>query len=193
MKKIGVLALQGAVSEHIEILERCGVTPIEIKKTVQIADIDGLIIPGGESSTIGNLMNEYSFFEKIREFAYKGKPIYGTCAGLILMSKNIIGENRKTISIMDIEVRRNAFGRQIDSMEVDIEIPKLGNKEFPAVFIRAPIIEKVGKQVEILAEIDDRIVMAQQENLLVSAFHPELSNDDRIHRYFLNLVNKRWR
>ncbi len=193
MKKIGVLALQGAVSEHIEILERCGVTPIEIKKTVQIADIDGLIIPGGESSTIGNLMNEYSFFEKIREFAYKGKPIYGTCAGLILMSKNIIGENRKTISIMDIEVRRNAFGRQIDSMEIDIEIPKLGNKKFPAVFIRAPIIEKVGKQVEILAEIDDRIVMAQQENLLVSAFHPELSNDDRIHRYFLNLVNKRWR
>jgi len=109
------------------------------------------------------------------------------------MSKNIIGENKKTISIIDIEVRRNAFGRQIDSMEIDIEIPKLGNKKFPAVFIRAPIIEKIGKQVEILAEIDDRIVMAQQKNLLVSAFHPELSNDDRIHRYFLNLVNKRWR
>jgi len=193
LKKIGVLALQGAVSEHTEILERCGVIPIEIKKPGQIDDIDGLIIPGGESSTIGNLMNEYSFFEKIREFASKGKPIYGTCAGLILMSKNIIGENKKTISIIDIEVRRNAFGRQIDSMEIDIEIPKLGNKKFPAVFIRAPIIEKIGKQVEILAEIDDRIVMAQQKNLLVSAFHPELSNDDRVHRYFLNLVNKRWR
>jgi len=189
---IGVIDLQGAVSEHTKILERCGVIPVKIKKTVQIDDIDGLIIPGGESSTIGQLMKEYGFFEKIREFASSAKPIYGTCAGLILMSKNVIGEKRKMLSIMDIEVRRNAFGRQIDSMEIDIKIPKLGNKEFPAVFIRAPIIEKIGKQVEILAEIDDRIVMAQQENLLVSAFHPELSNDDRIHQYFLNLVNKRW-
>ena len=192
MINIGVIDLQGAVSEHTKILERCGVIPVKIKKTVQIDDIDGLIIPGGESSTIGQLMKEYGFFEKIREFASSAKPIYGTCAGLILMSKNVIGEKRKMLSIMDIEVRRNAFGRQIDSMEIDIKIPKLGNKEFPAVFIRAPIIEKIGKQVEILAEIDDRIVMAQQENLLVSAFHPELSNDDRIHQYFLNLVNKRW-
>ena len=138
-------------------------------------------------------MSEYGFFAKIRKFATMGKPIYGTCAGLILMSKKVIDGNIETISVMDMEVKRNAFGRQIDSMEVDIKIPKISDKEFPAIFIRAPIIENIGKQIEILAEVDNYIVMAQQKNLLVSAFHPELSNDNRIHQYFLNLLDKKWR
>lgn len=193
MVKIGVLALQGAVSEHIEILKNCGVKAVQVKKADKIDDLDGLIIPGGESTTISRLMSEYGFFAKIRKFATMGKPIYGTCAGLILMSKKVIDGNIETISVMDMEVRRNAFGRQIDSMEVDIKIPKISDKEFPAIFIRAPIIENIGKQIEILAEVDNYIVMAQQKNLLVSAFHPELSNDNRIHQYFLNLLDKKWR
>jgi 5'-phosphate synthase pdxT subunit len=191
--KIGVLALQGAVREHIQMLKNCGATPIEIKRINEFDDIDGLIIPGGESTTISKLVVEYGFFDKIREFANLGKPVYGTCAGLILMSKRVIGEDIRTLSIMDIEVRRNALGRQIDSMEVGLKIPKLGEKEFPAIFIRAPIIENIGEQVEILAKVDGKTVMVQKKNLLVSSFHPELSDDNRIHNYFLNLVDKNWR
>lgn len=190
MIKIGVLALQGAVREHIQMLKNCGAIPIEIKRIKQVDDIDGLIIPGGESTTIGKLIVDYGFFDKIKEFANLGKPVYGTCAGLILMSKRVIGESIKTLNIMDIEVRRNAFGRQIDSMEVGLKIPKLGEKEYPAIFIRAPIIENIGEQVETLAKVDGKIVMVQKKNLLVSSFHPELSDDNRIHNYFLNLVDK---
>lgn len=190
MIKIGVLALQGAVREHIQMIKNCGATPIEIKRIKQLDEIDGLIIPGGESTTISKLMVEYGFLDKVREFANMGKLVYGTCAGLILMSKRVIDEDIRTLNIMDIEVRRNAFGRQINSMEVGLKIPKLGKKEFPAIFIRAPIIENIGEHVEILAKVDEKIVMVQNKNQLVSSFHPELSDDNRIHNYFLNLVDK---
>lgn len=190
MIKIGVLALQGAVREHIQMIKNCGATPIEIKRIKQLDEIDGLIIPGGESTTISKLMVEYGFLDKVREFANMGKLVYGTCAGLILMSKRVIDEDIRTLNIMDIEVRRNAFGRQINSMEVGLKIPKLGKKEFPAIFIRAPIIENIGEHVEILAKVDEKIVMVQNKNQLVSSFHPELSDDNRIHNYFLKLVDK---
>jgi 5'-phosphate synthase pdxT subunit len=194
--KIGVLALQGAFTEHIKMLENLGVKAFEVRLPKDIEGIDGLIIPGGESTTIGKLAVRYKLVDPIKALAKAGKPIWGTCAGMILLAKEI-GRKQPLIGIMDIVVRRNAFGRQIDSFEVDIPIPSLekvskgSKKPFRAIFIRAPLIEKVGPEVEVLARLEDgTIVAARQNNLLVTAFHPELTDDARFHRYFLDMVDK---
>jgi 5'-phosphate synthase pdxT subunit len=186
--KIGVLALQGAVREHIQHIEALGATGIAVKWPKQLNEVGGLIIPGGESTTIGKLMVEYGFVEAIRSFNAEGKPIYGTCAGMILLAKKITEGDQPLLSLMDIEARRNAFGRQRESFEADLKIEEIGL--FKAVFIRAPWIETAGESVKILAEFGNIKVMARQGSLLVSAFHPELTGDLRVHKYFLNMVKE---
>ncbi len=189
--KIGVLALQGAFREHCWMLEKCGAEAIEVRKPEDIDDIDGLIIPGGESTTIGKLMVEWGLMEKIRDRAQKGMAIYGTCAGMIVMSKDIIGSNQPRLSLMDTVVQRNAFGRQQESFEADLYVPEFGEQPVRAVFIRAPYIESVGDNVKVLASVNDKIVIARQDKLLATAFHPELTKDDRIHKYFISMINEK--
>ncbi|WP_151736946.1 pyridoxal 5'-phosphate synthase glutaminase subunit PdxT [Paenibacillus tengchongensis] len=186
---IGVLALQGAVAEHIRSIELAGGTGIAVKKTEQLNDIDGLIIPGGESTTIGKLMRKYGFIEAIRQFSGAGKPIYGSCAGLIVLAERISGGEEPHLGLMDITVSRNAFGRQRESFEAELPLKGL-QEEIQAVFIRAPLIEEAGPEVDILAAYDGQIVAARQKHLLVSSFHPELTEDTSFHRYFLDMVKE---
>lgn len=189
--KIGVLALQGAFREHRQALERCGVEVIEVRKPDDVDLIDGLIIPGGESTTIGKLLVEWGLADKIVKRAQDGMPIYGTCAGLIVIAKEIAEfEQQARLPLMDIVARRNAYGRQVDSFEHEFKITELGDEPFRAVFIRAPYIEKCGPSVQVLAEHEGKAVLARQNNLLASSFHPELTCDDRIHRYFLQMVKE---
>lgn len=184
---IGILALQGAVREHAAALGQAGATPVVVKQTGELACLDGLIIPGGESTTIGKLMVKYGFVDAIKDFAAQGRPIYGTCAGLILVAKRVSEGTQPWLELMDIEARRNAFGRQQESFEAALEIATF-DKPFTGVFIRAPWIEKAGLGVTVLAEYDGKIVMAEEKNVLVTAFHPELTDDTRIHEYFINKV-----
>lgn len=190
--KIGVLALQGAFREHREILERMGVTVVEVRLPGDLEGLDGLIIPGGESTAIGKLASTYSLMEPLRDFAAEN-AVWGTCAGMILMAKEI-GADQPLLGIMDIEVERNAFGRQLESFEADLRIPALGNgasEPFPAVFIRAPTLVAADEEhgVEILARLEDgTAVAARQGRWLATSFHPELTGDGRFHRYFLDLV-----
>lgn len=190
---LGVLALQGAVREHLQMVERCGARGISVKYPPELHLCQGLIIPGGESTTMGRLMTTYGFLEEIRNLAEAGMPIYGTCAGMIMMARRLAEGDQPLLGLMDITVRRNAYGRQVDSFETDLAVRGIEEAERPfrAVFIRAPWIESVGPGVKVLAEFDGRAVLASQEHLLVSAFHPELTGDDRIHRYFLRLVEER--
>lgn len=186
--KIGVLALQGAFREHIETLRKLGVEAVEVRLPEQLEGLDGLIIPGGESTAIGKLAVKYGLQEAIRRFAESGKPVYGTCAGMILISKDV-GHDQPLLGVMDVKVERNAFGRQLDSFETDLPFPALGEEPFPAIFIRAPRIESMGNGVQVLASLPDGTpVAARQGNMLVTAFHPELSEDSRLHRYFLAMV-----
>lgn len=185
--KIGVLALQGAVREHCNSLKDCGVEPLEIKYKEQLSEIKGLIIPGGESTTVGKLLARYEMLGLLTEIGRKGFPIFGTCTGLILLAKEIIGSDQPRLGLMDITVERNAFGRQIASFEADLDIAELGTEKFHAVFIRAPYITKVGENVKVLAQIDGKILLAQEGSLLAAAFHPELTADLRIHQHFLSL------
>lgn len=189
MKRIGVLALQGAFAEHVKALQLLGADGFPVRLPEETKDVQGLIIPGGESTTIGKLMATYGFPEVIRDLAQKGIPIFGTCAGLILLAQRIIGGNRVTpIGLMDIVVRRNAFGRQVDSFEAHLSVPILGEKPFPAVFIRAPVIQEVGEGVDVLARLPDGTpVAARKGNILATAFHPELTQDLRFHRLFLSI------
>lgn len=184
--KIGVLALQGAFIEHIHVLRSLGVETTEIRKPEQLNHLDGLIIPGGESTTFGKLAVTYGLIEPIRAMCLAGKPVWGTCAGMIFLAKDI-GRAQPLIGVMDITVKRNAFGRQVDSFEVDLDVPALEPPgPFHAIFIRAPLVERVGQGVEVLARLDDgTIVAARQGNLLATSFHPELTNDARWHHYFL--------
>jgi len=192
MKKptIGVLALQGAVREHLAMIERCGARGIPVKYPPELHLCQGLIIPGGESTTIGKLMTAHGFLEEIRALVEGGMPLYGTCAGLIMMARRLVEGDQPLLGLMDITVRRNAFGRQVDSFETDLELREVEEEERPfrAVFIRAPWIESVGPGVKVLGEYRGRAVMARQEGMLVTAFHPELTADDRVHRYFLQMV-----
>jgi 5'-phosphate synthase pdxT subunit len=193
-KKIGVLALQGDFAEHITILNRIGAETVEVRLPNQLESLDGLIIPGGESTTIGMMAVEYGLMDPLRQFG-SYKVIWGTCAGAILMSRDV-HRQQPLLELMDITVERNAFGRQVASFEIDLEVPaldKVGPKDLPyhTVFIRAPLIESVGNEVRILAQLQDgRIVAAEQDNFLATSFHPELTADDRFHRYFLTLVDK---
>jgi 5'-phosphate synthase pdxT subunit len=190
MKKVGVLAMQGAFAEHIAILRRLGVEAIPIRVAGELRGLNGLVIPGGESTTIGKLMREYRLTEELKRLIAKGFPVWGTCAGMILLAKEVAGHEQQLLGAMDIRVRRNAFGRQVDSFEVALDVPVLGHPPFPAVFIRAPWIEKAGDGVEVLARLPDgKPVAAREGNLVVTAFHPELTSDPRFHEYFLSIVD----
>lgn len=187
--KVGVLALQGAFIEHINVMRRLGAEAPAVRLPGELDNLDGLIIPGGESTTILKLMQSFNLLQPLRKMAQEGFPIFGTCAGMICLAKNVSGNGMETLSIMDLVVRRNAFGRQVDSFEAELPIPVLGDKPFHAVFIRAPFIEKVGSQVEVLAQLaDGTAVAARQGKLVVSAFHPELTGDLRFHSYFLKII-----
>ena len=191
--KIGVLALQGDFSEHITILRRIGVEASQVRLPEQLLDLDGLILPGGESTTIGKLALDYKLLEPIRQFGQK-KAIWGTCAGAIFISKDACRQ-QPLLELMDITVERNAFGRQVASFEIDLDVPVLKlfdpvDLPYHAVFIRAPLIESVQGETQVLATLPDgRIVAAQEGHWLATSFHPELTDDDRFHRYFLKLAN----
>lgn len=190
LPRIGVLAAQGAFSEHIAALKQLGAEAIPVRLPQDLANLDGLIIPGGESTTISKLMLDYQLSDEIKRLAKAGLPVFGTCAGMILLADDVPDSEVKPLGLMHIRVRRNAFGRQQESFETELAIPALGKKPFPAVFIRAPRIEQVNNGVEILAKLDDSSVAAvRQDNLLASAFHPELTGDLRFHRYFLDIIS----
>ena len=189
--KIGVLALQGAFREHVQMLRALNVDAVEVRLPEQLRDLDGLIIPGGESTTIGKIATQYGLLEPIREMVAQGKPVWGTCAGMIVLAKDV-GMRQPLIGVMDVKVKRNAFGRQVDSFETDLDIPEINNGDvspFHAIFIRAPLMESVGENVRVLAKLEDgTIVAARQGNLLATSFHPELTRDARFHKYFLERV-----
>ncbi|MBI2851517.1 MAG: pyridoxal 5'-phosphate synthase glutaminase subunit PdxT [Chloroflexi bacterium] len=187
--RIGVIAAQGAFVEHINLLRRLEVEAFPVRLPRELEKIDGLIIPGGESTSISQLMAEYCLSERVRALAREGLPVFGTCAGMIMLANDISdGEKVEPLGLMNIKVRRNAFGRQVDSFESDLTIPALGEKPFPGVFIRAPLIEQV-KSGEVLARLGDgTIVAARQGQFLASSFHPELTDDPRFHRFFLDIV-----
>ncbi len=187
--RVGVLAAQGAFTEHIHHLRRLNVETVPVRTPAELKGLDALIMPGGESTTISWLMEEYNLYAPIKRMAGKGMPILGTCAGMILLCNDIVDSNGvKPLGLMDISVRRNAFGRQTESFEIDLAIPALGKKPFPGVFIRAPLIEKVNSG-EVLARLDDgTIVAARQGQFLAAAFHPELTDDLRFHQYFLDII-----
>jgi 5'-phosphate synthase pdxT subunit len=190
--KIGVLCIQGAVREHVAALEKCGVEVECVKRKEQFADLDGLIIPGGESTTIGKLLDRFGLGASIIGMIAEGKPVYGTCAGLILLARKVEDSEQYLLGQMDITVARNAFGRQRESFEAPLSIASLGEEPYCAVFIRAPLIKELGDNVETLGTCNGEVVAARQGNLLVSAFHPELTDDTRMHRYFIEMV-KEWK
>ncbi len=189
MATIGVLALQGDFREHCEVLERLGVRAPEVRLPRDLEGLHGLIIPGGESTAIARLMRASHLLEPLRKLAADGFPMWGTCAGMILLAKRLDTTGIPALETMDIAVRRNAFGRQVDSFEADLSVPVLGDPPFRGVFIRAPIIQEIGARVEVLARLPDGTpVAARQGRLLATAFHPELTPDSRFHRYFLERV-----
>lgn len=189
MTKIGVLGLQGAVREHIRSIEASGAEALVIKRVEQLEEVDGLIMPGGESTTMRRLIDRYGFMEPLREFASAGKPTFGTCAGLILLAKKLVGYDAPHLGVMDVTVERNSFGRQKESFEADLTISHVGDA-FNAVFIRAPHIVEAGEEVEILAEHDGRIVLARHGQFLGCSFHPELTDDHRLTQYFVKMVEE---
>ncbi|MEW6580097.1 MAG: pyridoxal 5'-phosphate synthase glutaminase subunit PdxT [Chloroflexota bacterium] len=184
---VGVLALQGDFLEHKKMLRGLGAHPVEVRLPGQLDGLDALIIPGGESTTIGKLAVSYGLLEPLRQFA-RQKPVWGTCAGMIMLARDI-GRDQPLLGLMNITVNRNAFGRQVDSFETDLAVPALGPEPFRALFIRAPLVTAVGDGVEVLAQLDERSVVAvRQGHWLATAFHPELTGDSRFHRYFLREV-----
>ena len=188
--KIGVLDIQGAVREHVTSLEKCGVEVIGVKRCDQFVDLDGLVIPGGESTTIGKLIMRFNLEPAITHHVKQGKPVFGTCAGLILLAGQVEGSDQYLLQKLDVIVARNAFGRQQESFETQLHITALGSKPFHAVFIRAPLIKKYGNAVEVLATCNGEVVAARQDNILVSSFHPELTDDIRMHSFFVDMVKQ---
>jgi len=187
MTRVGVLALQGDVREHISILHSLGVEAESTKKPEQLVGLDALVIPGGESTTIGKMAVRFGLLDILRETVDAGLPVYGTCAGMIFLASAISDGDQPLIGALDVVVKRNAFGRQNESFEADIDVTGMSDP-FHAVFIRAPWIEKVGSEVEVLAAIDDHPVMVRQDRILATSFHPELTGDGRIHRMLLDLI-----
>lgn len=185
---VGVLALQGAFREHIIMLSNIGVITKELRQLSDCENIDALVIPGGESTTMGKLMSEGGMLPLLKKRIENGMPVYGSCAGLILLCKEIEQFNQPSLAVLDATVRRNAFGRQVDSFEADIICKAVGEKPFPAVFIRAPFLTKVSSNVEVLATVNNQPVAVKQGNILATSFHPELTKDERIHRYFLSFT-----
>ena len=187
-RKVGVLALQGDFAEHMKSLETIGAEPMEVRLPDDLVDIDALIIPGGESTTIARLMDVFGLTKGIKGRVKEGMPVWGTCAGMIVLARRLVEDRPQPLGLMDILVQRNAYGRQIDSFETEIPVPALGEKSFRAVFIRAPAIEEIGSAVEIIACLEDgQVVAAREGNVLVTAFHPELTSDTRFHSYFLSM------
>ena len=189
---IGVLALQGAAREHLAMIETCGARGVGVKRPSGLDGVHGLIIPGGESTTIGKLIDEYGFAGDLVKLARSGVPIFGTCAGLIIMARTVTGRHGPVLGLADVTVRRNAFGRQVDSFEKDVIVEGIEDESrpFPAVFIRAPVMEEVGDAVRVMAALQEGVVMAREGTYLLGAFHPELTGDRRIHRYFLDMVRE---
>lgn len=187
---VGVLALQGAFREHVAAVTRLGATAREVRQLKDIDGIDALIIPGGESTTMGKLLNEWNMLEPLRQRILDGMPVYGSCAGLILLCREIENSDQPRLGVLDATVRRNAFGRQVDSFETDLNIPEIGADPIPAVFIRAPVITGVGAGVTVLAEVNGQAVAVRQNNILATSFHPELTPDTRMHSYFLSFCSK---
>lgn len=189
---IGILALQGAFREHALALQSLGAQTREVRQLKDLDGIAAMVIPGGESTTIGKLLNELEMLVPLTKKIANGMPVFGTCAGLILLARNIEGREQPRIGLLDVTVRRNAFGRQVDSFEIDLQMPVLGEAPFPAVFIRAPIIISRGPQVNVLAAIgqegQQRAVAVRQNNILAISFHPELTGDTRVHKYFLDMI-----
>ncbi|MBV8086663.1 MAG: pyridoxal 5'-phosphate synthase glutaminase subunit PdxT [Chloroflexi bacterium] len=191
--KIGVLALQGAFAEHMAMLRHLGAEAVEVRRPEELEGLDGLIIPGGESTTIGKLMAAYDLYDPIVRMARGGKPVWGTCAGMIMLAKHIEGSDQPRLGLMDIGVNRNAFGRQVDSFEADLPVdaPNFDGQPFHAIFIRAPLLTSAKHGVHVLARLPDgRMVAAEQGNLLATAFHPELTDDPRFHQHFLELATR---
>jgi 5'-phosphate synthase pdxT subunit len=185
---VGVLALQGDVVEHIAAMRRAGADTVEVRNRADLARVDGLIIPGGESTTVMKLLDRFALAAPIVERVRAGMPVWGTCMGMIVIAHDVVELEQPSLDLLDISVRRNAFGRQNESAEVELSIPALGELAFPAIFIRAPWIERVGPAVELLAQRDGHGVMVRQGNVLATSFHPELTEDQRVHAYFLQMV-----
>jgi len=181
--KIGVLAVQGAFAEHINILRQIGVDAVTVRLPSDLEGLSGLILPGGESTTMRKLIDEWGLRQPILDLANKGAPLFGTCAGMILLSKEITDGDEPVFPLLDISVKRNAFGRQLDSFESDLEVPVLGDRKVHAVFIRAPIVERVGPDVDVIAQLEDgRVVAVRKGQIVATAFHPELAGETRFHR-----------
>ena len=191
--RIGILALQGAFAEHAKVLEKLGVVSVEIRNLDDFqqhqSDLSGLILPGGESTTMGKLLRDQQMLIPIREAILSGLPVFGTCAGLILLAKEIISQEESHLATMDIVVERNAYGRQLGSFYTEAECKGVG--KIPMTFIRGPIISEVGKDVDVLAVVNNQIVAAQEKNMLVTSFHPELTDDARLHQYFINMCKEK--
>ena len=191
--KIGILALQGAFAEHAKVLDRLDVDSVELRNLEDFqksrSDLSGLILPGGESTTMGKLLREQDMLIPIRETILSGLPVFGTCAGLILLAKEISSQEESHLGTMDMVVERNAYGRQLGSFYTEAECKGVG--QIPMTFIRGPIISSVGEDVEILATVDNQIVAAQEKNMLVTSFHPELTDDVRLHQYFINMCKEK--
>jgi 5'-phosphate synthase pdxT subunit len=181
--RIGVLALQGAFAEHVAALRAIGAEPVEVRLPGQLGDVEGLIIPGGESTTMRRLINRWELRRPILDLAARGAPIFGTCAGMIVLAKRIEGDEEPVLPLLDVTVARNAFGRQLDSFEAEVEVPLLGATPVHAVFIRAPVVSGVGPDVDVMATLTDgRIVAVRQRNVIATSFHPELAGETRFHR-----------
>jgi pyridoxal 5'-phosphate synthase pdxT subunit len=185
---VGVLGLQGDVVEHIAAMHRAGAQAIAVKTPADLERVDGLIIPGGESTTVMKLLDRFALAQPIVRRVRESMPLWGTCMGMIVIAHQVVEMEQPTLDLIDIDVRRNAFGRQNDSAEVDLSIPALGKEPFPAIFIRAPWIERAGPQVDVIAQRDGHGVMVRQDNVLGTSFHPELGDDARVHTYFLEMV-----
>jgi len=186
--RVGVLALQGDVDEHVRVLLSLGAQPLPVKTRAELDAVAALIVPGGESTTVIRLLDRFEMAEPVRERVRGGMPFWGTCMGMIVAAHDVAGRDQKTLDVLDVTVRRNAFGRQIASAEVPLAIPALGGDPFPGVFIRAPWVERAGPGVEVLAMLDEHPVFVRQGSVLGTSFHPELTNDVRLHAYFLRMI-----
>ena len=192
MIKVGVLAVQGAVTEHLHLLSQLpDVLAKEVKYLEELNDIDGLIIPGGESTAIGRLLKDFNLLQPLKEKIQKGLPVWGTCAGMILLAKHLENDPTVHLGVMDITVERNAYGRQLGSFETELMIKGVSSNKIPLVFIRAPYVTKIKSNVSTLLEIDDHIVACRQQHMLATSFHPELTNDITFHRYFVDIIKKK--
>ncbi len=188
MKTVGVLALQGDVVEHVAALERAGARVVEVRTPEDLAQVEALVVPGGESTTVMKLLERFGLVGPVKERVAGGMPFWGTCMGMIVAARDVADLDQPTLGLLDVTVRRNAFGRQVDSAEVPLSIDALGAQPFPAIFIRAPWIERTGPGVELLAQRDGHGVMVREKNVLGTSFHPELTGDDRVHGYFLGML-----